>query len=168
MPRWTFLDARVPLALCLGLALSGCGGRDGSPSASTSSAAPAAGDSVRGTSLEACVRAVGAPADPNFVSAEVEEVLEQAGLRLSDALTPPDDDYWLAVDFADERRATRAAVRIAREGIAAPNQVRRSGASLAIVPPAGGPLEDVYRDLPDVKRIRECTSSFAVVSGRRG
>ncbi len=168
MPRWTFLNARVPLALCFGLVLSGCAGSDASPSASTSSAAPAAGDSVAGTSLEACVRAVGAPADPNFVSSEVGEVFEQAGLRLSDALTPPDDDYWLAVDFPDERRATRAAARIAQEGIAAPNQVRRSGASLAIVPPTGGPLEDIYRDLADVRRIRECTSSFAIVSGRRG
>ncbi len=165
MRRSTFLNARVPLALCLGLALSGCGGSDASPSASSSSAAPAAGESVRGTSLEASVRAVGAPADPNFVSAEVGEVLEQAGLRLSDALAPPDDDYWLAVDFGDERRATRAAVRMAREGIAGPNQVRRSGASLAIVPPVGGPPEDDYRDLPDVRRIREYTRSFAVVSG---
>ncbi len=168
MPRWSFLDARVPLALCLGLAFTGCGGSDAPPSVSTSSAAPAADESARGTSLEACVRAVGAPADPNFVSAEVGDVLEQAGLRLSDALTPPDDDYWLAVDFPDERRATRAAVRFAQEGIAAPNQVRRSGASVAIVPPAGGQLEDIYRDLPDIKKIRGCTSSFAVVSGRRG
>ncbi len=168
MRRFCPVFSAGALALCLSLAFSGCGGRDASPSASASPAPPVGGDSVRRPSLEACVRKVGAPADPNFVSAEVGEVLEQAGLRLSDALAPPEDDYWLAVDFADERRATRAAVRMAREGIAAPNQVRRSGASLAIVPPAGGPLEDVYRDLPDVKRIRECTQSFAVVSERRG
>lgn len=71
MPRWTVLDARLPLALCLGLALSGRGGSDALSSASESSAAPAAGDSTRGPPLEACVRAVGAPADPNFASAEV-------------------------------------------------------------------------------------------------
>ena len=88
---------------------------------------------------------------------------------LADAVAPPGNDYWLAIDFPNEEKAKNSAnalAPIAAQGMFGPLEVRRAGVSVAVIPPSDGPLEATYRDLPDIKLLRRCTQGFGLFKAK--
>lgn len=153
MRPWTLI-ALVGMACA---SLAACGGGEESSSRK-----------ARAASLEACVAKVGAPAKPPMFE-DFEPALKKGGVQLSDALAPPNDDYWLAVDFPNEKRAraaSKALAPIAAGGMFGPQEVLREGVSVAVLHPSDGPIGDLESDKADIKLLRRCTKGFDVVEAK--
>lgn len=119
----------------------------------------------RSMPIESCMAKHGSAPAPPLLD-DVEPILQSHGLDLTDALAPHGDDYWLVIDFPDTRGAAdgaKALAAVAAQGMFGPLEVRRSRKSVAMLPAQDGELESVYAGLPDVRRLRECTKSYALV-----